>query len=111
MTLNPWKLTGYKPGQNVVCKIVKDEPGGYSVIIPKDALPGFLPTLAKLRTGDEISAQFVCVHNNRVLLSSRFSRPSDPEQHSAPVPKRPLPVTGENAVALPLPEPEEQNET
>lgn len=71
--LNPWKLSGYKAGQNVVCKVVKDEPGGYAVIIPKDNLPGFLPTQAMLRTGEEILAQFVCVHNHRILLSARFS--------------------------------------
>src|ERR1700733_8636482 len=74
--LNPWKLSGYKAGQNVVCKVVKDEPGGYAVIIPKDNLPGFLPTQAMLRTGEEILAQYVCVHNNRILLSARFSNTS-----------------------------------
>jgi hypothetical protein len=74
--LNPWKLSGYKAGQNVVCKVVKDEPGGYAVIIPKDNLPGFLPTQAILRAGEEILAQFVCVHNHRILLSARFSNNS-----------------------------------
>ena len=69
--LNPWKLTGYKAGQNVACKVMAAEPGGYSVILTKDNLPGFLPTEAKFRIGEELLAQFVCVHNNRVLLSSR----------------------------------------
>jgi hypothetical protein len=77
--LNPWKLSGYKPGQNVVCRISNPEPGGYAVIIPKDGLPGFLPTTAVLRTDEELLAQFVCVHNNRILLSARFSNTS----HSA----------------------------
>jgi len=71
--LNPWKLTGYKAGQNVVCKVTGIEPGGYAVIIPKDNLPGFLPSEQKLKVGEEVLAQFVCVHNNRILLSSRFS--------------------------------------
>ena len=71
--LNPWKLSGYKPGQNVVCKIQSAEPGGYAVLIPKDNLPGFLPTQERLRLGDEVLATFVCVHNNRILLSARFS--------------------------------------
>ncbi len=71
--LNPWKLTGYKAGQNVACKIMAAEPGGYAVLIPKDNLPGFLPTEAKLKIGEEVLAQFVCVHNNRVLLSARFA--------------------------------------
>jgi hypothetical protein len=76
MPLNPWKLQGYKPGQNVICKVTNAEPGGYAVIIPKDGLPGFLPTQAMLRTGEEILAQYVCVHNNRILLSARFSNTS-----------------------------------
>ena len=80
--LNPWKLTGYKAGQSVGCKVVAAEPGGYSVIIPKDNLPGFLPTEQRLKPGEEILCQFVCVHNNRMLLSSRFSGSSAPAQQS-----------------------------
>jgi hypothetical protein len=64
---------GFYAGQNLVCKIVKAEPGGYAVIIPAYNLPGFLPTQALLRTGDEILGQFVCVHNHRILLSARFN--------------------------------------
>ncbi len=64
---------GFYPGQNLICKIVRDEPGGYAVIIPAYNLPGFLPTQALLRTGEEILGQFVCVHNHRILLSARFS--------------------------------------
>jgi hypothetical protein len=52
------------------------EPGGYAVIIPKDNLPGFLPTQAQLKVGEEILAQFVCVHNNRILLSARLTGPA-----------------------------------
>lgn len=75
MSLNPWKskLQGYKAGQNVACQIVRAEPGGYEVMIPKDNLRGFLPTDAKLRVGEEVLAQFVCVANNRMLLSARMS--------------------------------------
>jgi hypothetical protein len=54
------------------------EPGGYAVVIMQDNLPGFLPTEAKLKIGEEILAQFVCVHNNRILLSSRFSGTAAP---------------------------------
>jgi len=108
--LNPWKLSGYKPGQNVICKVTHPEPGGYAVLIPKDNLSGFLPTQAVLRSDQEITAQFVCVHNERILLSARFSgaSPSDrgPDQPGSPVPIRPV-----GAISLPLPEPEEQNET
>jgi len=71
--INPWQLKGYKAGQNVICKIDRPEPGGYSVLLTKDNLPGFLPTQEQLKTGQEILAQFVCVDNNRILLSARFS--------------------------------------
>src|SRR5271157_6021220 len=87
--LNPWKLSGYKAGQSVVCRVRGPEPGGYSVTIPKDNLPGFLPTQAHLKPGEEILAQFVCVHNNRILLSTRFAGdaggPLAPGQKAAPV--------------------------
>lgn len=80
--LNPWKLTGYKAGQNVACKIVAPEPGGYAVIIPKDNLPGFLPTEDKFSIGEEILAQYVCIHNNRMLLASRFAAGSSSSKTS-----------------------------
>jgi len=71
--LNPWKIQGYKPGQNVVCKIAKAEPGGYAVMITKDNLPGYLPSNARHNVGDEVLATFVCIDKNRVLLSERFT--------------------------------------
>ncbi len=64
---------GFRPGQNLHCKVIKEEPGGYAMVIVTHNLPAFLPTQALLRPGDEILAQFVCVHNNRILLSARFS--------------------------------------
>ncbi len=67
---------GFRPGDNIVCKVVNDEPGGYAVLIVNYHLPGFLPTQAILRAGEEILAQFVCVHNHRILLSARFSNNS-----------------------------------
>ena len=35
--------------------------------------PGFLPTDEPLKIGDYVLAQFVCISNNRILLTSRFS--------------------------------------
>ncbi len=90
--LNPWKVTGYKAGQNVACKVVAGEPGGYAVLITKDNLPGFLPTDARLRIGEEVLAQFVCVHNNRVLLSSRMTNVAT--GGGAPGNNAPKPQTG-----------------
>lgn len=71
--LNAWNLPSYKAGQNVSAKVMGPEPGGYSVMLIKDNLPGFLPTEQKLKAGEEVLGQFVCVTNNRILLSSRFS--------------------------------------
>lgn len=55
------------------------EPGGYAVLIPKDNLPGFLPTDQKLKVGEEVLAQYVCVDKNRILLTSRFSGTASPK--------------------------------
>ncbi len=74
--LNPWKLSGYKVGQNVVCKVTHPELGGYAVIIPKDNLPGFVTTSAIHKVNEEIIAEFVCVQDNRLLLCSRKRGPN-----------------------------------
>lgn len=71
--MNRWKGPGYKAGQNIACKVLAAEPGGYAVIIPKDNLRGFLPTEARLKIGEEVLATYVCVHNNRILLSARLA--------------------------------------
>jgi hypothetical protein len=66
---------GLRPGQNLVCTVVSSEPGGYAVIVTgMPNVPGFLPTQAILRSGEEILAQFVCVHNEQILLSARLSQ-------------------------------------
>lgn len=71
--MNRWKGPGYKAGQTIACKVLAAEPGGYAVIIPKDNMRGFLPTEARLKIGEEVLAQYVCVHNNRILLSARMA--------------------------------------
>ena len=82
--MNRWKGPGYKAGQTIACKVLAAEPGGYAVIIPKDNLRGFLPTEAKLKIGEEVLAQYVCVHNNRILLSARMSsQQATPSQSSS----------------------------
>jgi hypothetical protein len=73
--INPWKVTGYKQGQNVACKVNYAEKDGYAVTIQKDNLPGFIKTANTLKAGDEILGVFVCVHNGRILLSQLFSAP------------------------------------
>lgn len=64
---------GFRPGESLVCKVICDEPGGYAVWITKYNHAGFLPTQALLHSGEEIIAQFVCVHNHRILVTARFS--------------------------------------
>jgi hypothetical protein len=120
--LNPWKLSGYKAGQNVICRVGYAEPGGYAVIIPKDNLPGFLPTQAPLKAGQEILAQYVCVHNNRILLSARLTgatdaKPvqsvrwedylSDIDREAAPVVDQMQPLTDQSGMPPQMPEGEE----
>jgi len=71
--LNPWNMPDFKAGQNVVCRIERQEPDGYAVSVSKENYPGFLPTEETLKIGDEVLAQFVCITNNRILLTPRFS--------------------------------------
>ncbi len=71
--LNFWKLPEYKAGQNLTCRVERQERDGYVVTISKDNWPGFLSTEEPLKIGDEILAQFVCVSNNRIHLTTRFS--------------------------------------
>lgn len=63
----------FRAGEWLKCKLIAIEPGGYSVIILDHQFQGFLPTEARLKIGDEIKAQYGCVHNNRILLSARMS--------------------------------------
>jgi len=65
---SPWR-----PGENLICRVMNSEPGGYAVVVKSGDLAGFLPTQAMLRPGTEIVAQYVCIHNNRILVSVRFS--------------------------------------
>lgn len=88
--MNRWKGPGYKAGQTIACKVLAAEPGGYAVIIPKDNLRGFLPTEARLKIGEEVLAQYVCVHNNRILLSARLSQGAP---SNAPMNKQAAPQT------------------
>lgn len=62
--------TRIRAGQYVACKVLNAACGGYDVRLHKHNVLGFLPTEATLNDGDELVAQFVCIHNNRVLLSS-----------------------------------------
>lgn len=75
--LNPWKLSGYREGELVVCKVTGTEPGGYSVHIRKDNLIGFLSSNANYAMDQEIIAQFTGIQpdQTRILLSVATERP------------------------------------
>lgn len=73
----------YKPGQLLLCRIERAEPGGYGVSIleapgsdiqqktlSKQFHFGFLPTTERLAPNQEVLARFVCIHNQRILLSA-----------------------------------------
>lgn len=62
----------YKPGQNIICKIVAQVPGGYEAVIPKDGYAAFLPSEQSHVPGKEVLAHFVCFDKMLVLLSERF---------------------------------------
>jgi hypothetical protein len=68
---------GFSPGQDLSCKVVRKEPGGYTVQVGKERLQGFLPTQAELGIATELIATYVCQHNGRMLLSARFSTKFD----------------------------------
>lgn len=59
----------YEAGQELDCKVNYPERNGYAVIIIRDGHPGFIKSDKKLNAGDEITGQFVSVHNGRILLS------------------------------------------
>src|ERR1700691_3274809 len=88
--INPWKLTGYKAGQNVKCTVVNSEPGGYAVSIQsgKEFLPAFLPTQLSLRVGEEVLAQYIRVQDHRILLSPLFNNTSVSMKTSTHAPVR-----------------------
>ncbi|HEY9677203.1 MAG TPA: hypothetical protein V6C76_04315 [Drouetiella sp.] len=68
--------SGFRAGQSIVCEVLASQPGGYSVQIEGCDMEAFLPTQALLRVGEELNAQFVCVSNQKVLVTARFSNNS-----------------------------------
>ncbi len=79
--------TIYRPGQSVMCKIESAEPGGYNAVVVGSGLPpsaephddadhpqikAFLPSIEPLKIGQTVPATFVCMHNNRALMTFAF---------------------------------------
>ncbi len=74
----------YRPGQCVICRVEGIEPGGYSAVIQSSVPPSeddkdaahhiraFLPSTDTLKIGQTVPATFVCMHNNRALMTFAF---------------------------------------
>ncbi|HEY9778165.1 MAG TPA: hypothetical protein V6C81_30655 [Planktothrix sp.] len=58
-------------GQSIACTVLGAEPGGYTVWISMHNQKGFVPTERPLKDGEEIFAQYICMHNDKMLLSLR----------------------------------------
>lgn len=76
----------YRPGTCVMCKVEGVEPGGYTASILSSAGPplanppegeeshilAFLPSTEALQIGQVVPATFVCMHNDRALMTFAF---------------------------------------
>lgn len=62
----------YRSGQGVLCKVIAAEPGGYVVHLLPGEVEGFLPSQEQLQIGEQIPAMFVCMHENRALMSFAY---------------------------------------
>ena len=75
--------THFKPGQGMICRIESIEPGGYGAVVVSGKLPpssdpsqpplkAFVPSTEPLEIGQNVPATFVCMHNNRALMTFAF---------------------------------------
>jgi len=81
----PSQFTSYRPGQGVICRIESIEPGGYGAVVVGGKLPpasdsavehpvmkAFVPSTEPLEIGQNVPATFVCMHNDRALMTFAF---------------------------------------
>ncbi len=77
----------FRPGQELLCKVVRRESGGYAIRITYDqdnqVQTGFLATMEEFEIGQFVSATFVCVHEQRNVFSAISSPKDDPESNLA----------------------------
>ena len=82
---DPSHFTTYRPGQGVICRIESIEPGGYGAVVVAGKLPpasdttaqatpmkAFVPSNEPLEIGQTVPATFVCMHNDRALMTFAF---------------------------------------
>lgn len=61
-----------KPGQAVMCKLLEKEPGGYKGLILSYDIEAFVPSRDNLELGISVPTTFVCMHNNRALVTFAY---------------------------------------
>ncbi|MBZ0189013.1 MAG: hypothetical protein K8F91_22400 [Candidatus Obscuribacterales bacterium] len=64
--------TTFRPGQSFLCRIAAAEPGGYSAKLIPSEMDAFLPSRDDLEIGESVPATFVCMSNNRALMTFAF---------------------------------------
>jgi hypothetical protein len=64
--------SGFHRGEKLTCKISHVQPGGYSVLVSKHNIVGFLPTEQSFKPGEEVPVQYVCTSNGRMLFQCRY---------------------------------------
>ena len=84
------KLDFFGRQQDLLCEIKEPIIGGYEVLVKRGNLRGLLPTSAKLKIGHLISARFVCIHQNAVVVTDALSDATicaspQPELESDPI--------------------------
>lgn len=72
--------SAFTPGQELLCKVVKQEDGGYTIriVFKDDIKSGFLATMEQYEIGQFVNAKFVCVHDQRNVFSAIESPKDDP---------------------------------
>lgn len=69
---------GFVPGMQLVCRVIKPEPGGFLVNIVKGDYQAFLPSFGALKADDEVLAIYVGTLDNHILLEERFPQRRKP---------------------------------
>lgn len=62
----PWKRL--RANQEIVCRILEAVPGGYLIEVDDVDLPSFLISEACIEPGQQILAQFLCIHKRNLIL-------------------------------------------
>lgn len=65
-------IPDYKPGESLMVRISAPEPGGFAVKLLPNELDGFLPSQEAIAIGKIVPATFVCMNENRALLTYAF---------------------------------------